>query len=1094
VSELPGGTVTFLFTDIEGSTRLLEQLRDRYAAVLAEHHRVLRQAFARFDGHEVDTQGDAFFVAFSRAGTAVAAAVAAQRALADVTWPEGGCIRVRMGLDTGEPVIGDARYVGLRVHRAARICSAGHGGQILLSSATRELVEEDLPPDVALRDLGERRLKDFERPERIFQLVVDGLEDAFPALKAPDAGAAGLVGRDRELAEMERSLQRALGGRGHLVLITGEAGIGKSVLADEFSRRAEAAGARVLWGRCWEAGGAPAYWPWVQVLRAYLDDARPEILRSEVGAGGSDIAQLLPELRRLLPDLPVPVAAETEGARFRLFDSTASFLSNAARRRPLVLFLDDLHAADEPSLLLLQFLAPHLSETRILVVGMYREAEVGAEADHPLRRALPEFARAPATVPLTLGGLVPGDVAQLIERTSGTHPAEAVSAAIYGETEGHPMFVVEVVRLLLAEGTLEDVGERTRRVSLPAGVREVIDRRLRRLTDDSIQTLTLASVLGREFAVDALAALAEVARDPLLDALEDALLAGVIVEASGVLGRFRFSHTLVRETLYEKVAPLRKTALHRRAGEALERIHAANPEPHLAELAHHFFLAAPRGDVERGLEYSRRAAEHAVALTAYEEAIRLLQMGLELLELRQPPDDELRCELLLRLGDAKARAGNTEGAKEIFFEAAALAKNLNVPELLGRAALGYGGRFVWEASRGDPHLVALLEEALTALPEDDSALRARLLARLAGGPLRDELLRDRRDDLSREAVEIARRLGDPGALAWALDGRHAAVWWPENLDERLEIASALVRVATEAGDKERILQGHHYRFIALLEAGDVAGARAEIDAQARLAEELRQPTQLFYVAACRATLAAFEGRLDEAERLTTEAFAYGERAERAMAVIYQRLQLYVIRRMQGRAAELEDALTRSTEEFPTYVVLRCVLAHLYAELGRKAEAREQFERLAASGFSELPRNDEWIFGMALLADVAVYLRDRERAALLYELLLPYQTRNAVSAPDACIGAIARTLGILAVALGDDDAARHFEDALAINTSNGGRPWVAETQHEYGQMLLDRDSPGDRERGLELLARCRQTAADLGMQALLTRTAAAETRG
>jgi class 3 adenylate cyclase len=173
VSELPAGTVRFLFTDIEGSTRLLEQLGERYSDVLAEHHRVLREAFGRFTGYEVDTQGDAFFVAFSRAGQAVAAAVAAQRALAELTWPDGVEVRVRMGLDTGEPAVGGDRYVGLRVHRAARICSAGHGGQVLLSSATRELVEDDLPPDVVLRDPGERRLKDLERPERLLQLVVD---------------------------------------------------------------------------------------------------------------------------------------------------------------------------------------------------------------------------------------------------------------------------------------------------------------------------------------------------------------------------------------------------------------------------------------------------------------------------------------------------------------------------------------------------------------------------------------------------------------------------------------------------------------------------------------------------------------------------------------------------------------------------------------------------------------------------------------------------------------------------------------------------------------------------------------------------------
>ncbi|MFN2470724.1 MAG: AAA family ATPase [Gaiellaceae bacterium] len=1051
MSQLPGGTVTFLFTDIEGSTRLLEQLRDRYADVLAEHHRVLREAFARFAGHEVDTQGDAFFVAFSRAGQALGAAVAAQRALAELAWPEGVEIRVRMGLDTGEPAIGDDRYVGLRVHRAARICSAGHGGQILLSSATRELIEDDLPPDVVLRDLGERRLKDFERAERIFQLVVEGLEDRVSPLKASDAVTDTFVGRDRELAELERSLERALGGRGHLVLVAGEAGIGKSLLADEFARRARRAGAQVFWGRSWEAGGAPAYWPWVQALRAYVRDATPVSVRADLGAGAADVAQLVPELRELLPDLPAAAAAESEGARFRLFDSTASLLRNASRRRALVIILDDLHAADEPSLLLLQFLAPQLTETRVLVFGMYRETEL--EGDHPLRPALAEFARAPGTVTLSLAGLARDDVPQLIERISGTHPAAAVSDAIYSQTEGNPLFVVEVVRLLVAEGTLDDVGEgRIRRVALPAGVREVIDRRLRRLSEDSRRVLTLASVFGREFTLDMLAAVSDVPTEALLDRLDDALGASLVTEAPGTFGRLRFSHALVREALYDELSQLRRIRLHRRAGEALERIYAANPHPHLAELAHHFFMAAPSGDLDKALEYGRRAGEQAVDMTAYEEAIRLYRMGLDLLDVRKSPDEELRCGLLLRLGDSRARAGDIAGARGTFLKAAALAKKLSLADQLGRAALGYGGRFVWDAARGDPHLVPLLEDALRELPDVDSHLRARLLARLAAGPLRDDVDRERRDVLSRQAVEIARRLGDPGTLAYALDGRYNAVWGPSNLGERLEISSELVKAATAAGDRERALQGHHYRALALLEAGDIPAVHAELEAKAKLAEELRQPAQRWYLASvCRA------------------------------------IHLHALRSAQGRLREHEESMRRAAADFPTYVVLRCVLAHLYNELGRDRETGTLLQELAADDFAALPVNEEWLFGMSLLADVAGAAGDELQAAALYELLLPYAALNAVSAPGSCRGSVSRNLGILAAKLSRlDAAAQHFEDALAMNARTGSRPWVAQTQYDYARMLREHMGPENAEPARQLLSDCRRAAGELGMRSLLER--------
>jgi len=335
VRELPTGTVTFLFTDIEGSTRLLKQLGAGYADVLEEHHRLLRRVFAEFGGREVDTQGDALFVAFARAKDAVAGAVEAQQALAAHAWPDRVEVRVRMGLHTGEPIVGSDRYVGLGVHTAARVCSAGHGGQILLSSITRALVEDDLPEHTTLSDLGDHRLKDLERPERVFQLVVEGLPQQFPALKTTQPSAASaLVGRTGELGELVACLEDALSGRGRLVLVAGEPGIGKSRLADELSTRARERGASVLVGRCWEAGGAPPFWPWVQALRAHVREAEADVLRAQLGRGAPDVAQILPELREILPDLPMPPSLDSEGARFRLFDSIASFLRKTAISRP----------------------------------------------------------------------------------------------------------------------------------------------------------------------------------------------------------------------------------------------------------------------------------------------------------------------------------------------------------------------------------------------------------------------------------------------------------------------------------------------------------------------------------------------------------------------------------------------------------------------------------------------------------------------------------------------------------------------------------------------------------------------------------------
>ena len=911
------------------------------------------------------------------------------------------------------------------------------------------------------------------------------------ASEATGAPAAGLtagamhapgvfVGRDRELAELLAALEQAFAGSGSLFLLAGEPGIGKSRLADELGRRAKEAGARVLWGRCWEAGGAPAYWPWLQSLRSHLRESDPDSIRTQLGSGAPDVAHLLPEVRDHVPDLPPPSSVESEGARFRVFDSTAGFLRRAAEAQPLVLVLDDLQVADTPSLLLLEFVADVLPASRVLLVGAYRDVEV--DSDHPLAKTLAALARSPAMRLLTLGGLSRGDIGRYIELATDIAPVEELVGAIHEETEGNPLFVGEVLRLLAAEGRLASP-EAAVRFGIPVGIRQVIGRRVRRLSPECAWVLTLASILGREFRLDALARVSELAEEDLLGLLDEAIAARLVTEVPGGLGRLRFAHALIRDALYEELATSKRLQLHRETGEVLERLYELDPEPHLAELAHHFFNAAPGGDVRRAVRFTRLAGDRAARLLAFEEAVRLYGMALQALQLEEPPDERVRCELLLVLGDAQSRVGDRPAAKKTFLEAAAIARKHAWSDQLARAALGYGGRFVWEADRGDANLVPLLEEALSVVSEEPGALRARLVARLAGGPLRDEVVRDRREVLSRAAVEIARAIGDPSTLAWVLDGRHAAVWWPENIDERLAIAGELIRVATVAADKERVFQGHHYRWIALLEKGDVPATYAELEAQTRLAEELRQPAQLAYVSACRGTLAALEGKLEEAEELARQTFDLARRAYGSMAEVWLAVQLYAVRRAQGRLDEVEDLVARSAEHFPSYGVFRCILAHLETELGREREARELFRRLADEDFVFAPP-EEWVYGASLLADVAARLGEEDGARSLYELLGPYAGRVGVSAPDDCSGAVSRSLGLLAAALGHfDDAAGHFEQALAMNARIRARPWLAQTQHDYARMLLARDGPGDREQARALLDEGLATARALGMVSL-----------
>ena len=546
-------------------------------------------------------------------------------------------------------------------------------------------------------------------------------------------------------------------------------------------------------------------------------------------------------------------------------------------------------------------------------------------------------------------------------------------------------------------------------------MRAVIGRRLDRLSDECKRALTSASVLGREFDVEALARAAQQELDPLLDLLDEAIAAGVVGEVPGTHGRLRFVHVLIRDTLYDELTPTRRMRLHRRIGEAFEALYAGDPEPHLAELTLHFYEALPAGDAVKTVHYARRAAGRAAALLAYEEAARLYAVALEVIESHSPSDRSERCEVLLALGDVQARSGLSARAKETFLRAAEAARAAALPEHLARAALGYGGRFVWTRAWGDEHLVPLLEEALGALPLEDSELRVRLLARLAGGPLRDTLPPEPREVMSQEALEMARRLGDGLTLAYALDGRHCANMGPESLALRRALADELVAVADRVGDKERAYEGHDYRFHALLEAGELRAARTEYQALWRRARELRQPAQLWFASVNGAKLALFEGRFADAEQAIEEAVEVGREAQGANAQMAFDLQVYALRREQGRLDEVLDVVERAVDEYPAYPVWRYVLADTLAQLGRDDEARRLFASLAGDGFP-LYLEMQWLFGLSLAADVCGYLAEAQAAATLYERLSPYAGHNATLPPELCWGSVSRALGTLAATM------------------------------------------------------------------------------
>ncbi|MEE8465077.1 MAG: AAA family ATPase, partial [Dehalococcoidia bacterium] len=470
------------------------------------------------------------------------------------------------------------------------------------------------------------------------------------------------VGRELVLVELKAAMDAAIGGRGRVVMLAGEPGIGKTRTAQELASHAESMGAQVLWGLCSEQQGAPPYWPWVQPLRSYIQQSDSESLGAQMGPGGSDIGEIIPEVRDKLPGLEPSPPLEPVQARFRLFDSISKFLANLAESRPLMLVLDDLQWADQPSLLLLEFRSSQLQNSKILLLGTYRDIEVTRA--HPLSNTLAQLARTESYHRVELGGLESEHVGRLIRDISGVAPTPELVQAIYGHTEGNPFFMTEIIRLLgerrQATGEPEDYGAGA--LEIPQSVLEVIGQRLNRLSTECEVILTTAAVIGRQFEFRLLSLLSEDFEDfnetRLLQTMDEGLDAHLIQEVPGQGDVYQFSHALVQETLRERLSTSRRVRLHAKIGEVLETLYLDHPGDRAAELAYHFAEAEPVAGTDKLVKYTMLAGERALAAYAHEEALAhflrgLIAKGLDA-EDTMPAADADAAALLFGLGRAQA--------------------------------------------------------------------------------------------------------------------------------------------------------------------------------------------------------------------------------------------------------------------------------------------------------------------------------------------------------------------------------------------------------------------------------------------------------
>ncbi|MCC6995151.1 MAG: AAA family ATPase [Deltaproteobacteria bacterium] len=880
---------------------------------------------------------------------------------------------------------------------------------------------------------------------------------------APSSQRKIWLGRQHELDELVGGVDEVMAGRGGLYLVTGEPGIGKTRLCDEIARGAAARGLAVHWGRAWEAGGAPSYWPCVQVLRSMCRGLDPELLNQLAGIHGRELAELMPELRQRLPGLEA-AHPSTGRDRFQLFEAVNAFMHAVAARAPQLMVLDDLHAADPSSLLLLHFLVRDLRAGPLLVVGTYRDAEARLAPD--VGRTLAQVAREATLLPL--GRLARDEVGEYVAQATGARPSPERVEELHQRSEGNPLFLRELLRLQ---------GATARQ---PEGIREVVRARLALLTPALRHMLEAAAVLGREFEVDVLVSVAAIPEQELSALLLLAADAG-IVEPLEPTGRWRFTHVLLREGLYDDLSTDRRAVLHRAAAAELGRLAGGT---RLSEVAHHMLRAIPAIRASEAADVALRAAEVAMELLAFEDASQLLMRTKR--QLDGVLGEERRLfDVLLALGIAQIRSGEVTAGKSTCLRGAQLARRLGDWELFARAVLG--STYEFAPGVRDETLIAMLGEALAGLPAGDGALRARCMAQLAA-ERQPELDTEPPLELARAAVAMARRVGGTDTLRSTLSSASMAMLIYGEPVERMSLNREALSLALAAGDKRVALRAHLFLTGDHWEQGDRVGAEAHGRAYEALDQASQHSRFQWVPLGFRGANALWDGRFDEAER-HFRAAAAGMQEDEARGVSMVATPLGF-----GRAAEryhdlpgVEARLRAGFAALPGELagcLVEMLVAQLHGRVGDRGRSARQLATVRALPVFAAIKEPSWL---SLLTEACHLLGDVALAEQLYAAMLPRAHRFVHLGPMGPYSEppYTRQLGLMAQTLGRlDDAVRHLSDAEARVVEVGMRSHLARLRFELAGVLLARGAEGDRARAAGLLEQARVVATELGQAALL----------
>ena len=1000
-------------------------------------------------------------------------------------------------------------------------------------------------------------VQDFEQPG-----YGNGSGIPLPAEIAGQSGQAPpFVARERQLQQLHAQLDRAMQGKGRIVFITGEAGRGKSSLLSEFARQALNAETDLILARgssdVYTGQGDPLL-PFRDIFRTLVGDfdnaalqgiisrelaarlarAIPDITESLLENGPHLIDKLVPgasleaHLTRGYAHHPKGTALllRLQGQRARqassatqefrqeyLFDEISSTLSAISQRHPLMLMLDDLHWIDHSSAALLGHLAMRLKQSPILIVGSYRPEELaqmqttdeqGRQVQHPLKVVLSESKRQFGHNRIDLDHYAPGEELEFVNAlldVSANDFGEAFRVHLASLTEGHPLFLVELLRELREQGDITQADDGRWRENqalswenIPARVEGVIEKRIGRLPDELLGLLTTGCVQGEAFDAEVIAQVQQTDPGQIIRRLSDDLdrqhrlihEGGLMLTGTGRLSQYRFRHQLFQKYLYGRLGTAERAYLHEAVGNALEALYSGSEnagEIPATQLARHFREARLHRKASR---YLLLAGQLAARVLAFEEATLYFERGLSELEKldHTAENSRLEYELELELARSLWHGGRLPEALAAFQRSIDIARDLNDPDALARAVLAHEEPR-WRLNLDSQAAQQYMREALAALGEQQSGLQVRLLVGLA----RTLLASGEQDELRstvEQALRVARQIEDPLALCDALRIKAQIDRRPETTSDRLAAIQELVATAEAIGDQERLADGLDLYIYDLLELGQIDQVDEKIAAQRRVAHEMKQPFQMHVAAVFQTMRAILWGDFDNAERLAKEAANLSQQIGLADLDGIYGIYMFTIRREQGRLQEIAPIVKLVAASNPQASTWRPGLALIFCSLGLTDECRSIFETLASAGFAFVPQDSLFAATLAYLSEVCSYLGDAERAATLYELLLPYDGRTVVvGGATACFGAAGRFLGMLSLAMSElETAERHFQQAIEQNAQMGARPWLAHSQYEYAVMLLKRGAAKDRRRAKELLQESSCTASTLGMAYLVEKAA------